>query len=162
MPSYAKFVVAALAAAVSSTSAQTYTNCNPLHSALALFQSVTAICILTSSFLPETCPPDPGLKQTEFKSDFTKGDSALKAWNTTSGHVSTSDQGAEFTIKKKGDALTLQSNFNILFGVFEVKMKAAPGTGIVSTIVAQSDDKDEIDWVCQVAQSYSCGGTMRG
>lgn len=76
--------------------------------------------------------------------------------------MSTIDQGAEFTIKKKGDAPTLQSNFNILFGVFEVKMKAAPGTGIVSTIVAQSDDKDEIDWVCQVTQSYSCGGTMRG
>lgn len=33
-----------------------------------------------------------------------------------------------------------------LFGLFEVKMKAAPGRGIVSSIVLQSDVRDEVDW----------------
>ena len=29
-----------------------------------------------------------------------------------------------------------------------MKMRAANGTGIVSTLVIESDDLDEIDWVC--------------
>lgn len=33
-----------------------------------------------------------------------------------------------------------------LFGNFEVKMKAAGGRGIVSSIVLQSDVLDEVDW----------------
>jgi hypothetical protein len=31
---------------------------------------------------------------------------------------------------------------------FQVKMKAAPGAGIVSSIVLESDALDEVDWVC--------------
>jgi beta-glucanase (GH16 family) len=33
-----------------------------------------------------------------------------------------------------------------MFGKYSVTMKAAPGTGIVSSLVLQSDDLDEIDW----------------
>ena len=33
-----------------------------------------------------------------------------------------------------------------MFGKYEITMKAAPGTGIVSSSVLQSDDLDEIDW----------------
>jgi hypothetical protein len=34
-----------------------------------------------------------------------------------------------------------------MFGYFEVVMRAANGTGIVSTAILESDDLDEIDWV---------------
>jgi beta-glucanase (GH16 family) len=33
-----------------------------------------------------------------------------------------------------------------MFGRVEVTMQAAPGTGIVTSIVLESDDLDEIDW----------------
>lgn len=125
MPSYLKFAAAALTALLPFTSAQTYSDCNPLH---------------------KTCPPNPGLDKSSFDSDFTKGDSALDGWKTTSGHVNTGPNGAEFTINQKGDAPTIQTDFYFLFGKVDVKMKIAPGTGIVSSVVLQSDDLDEIDW----------------
>jgi hypothetical protein len=55
--------------------------------------------------------------------------------------------GSEFTINKLGDGPTIQSNFYMFFGYVEVVMKAAPGAGIVSSFVMESDDLDEIDWV---------------
>ncbi|TVY32096.1 putative extracellular glycosidase [Lachnellula subtilissima] len=54
--------------------------------------------------------------------------------------------GAEFTVAKRLDSPTIQSKFNIMFGSVSVVMKAATGTGIVSSIVLESDDLDEIDW----------------
>lgn len=47
---------------------------------------------------------------------------------------------------KSGDAPTLTSKFYIMFGHAEFVIKAAPGTGIVSSAVLQSDCLDEIDW----------------
>ena len=46
---------------------------------------------------------------------------------------------------KSGDSPQLTSLFYIMFGKVEITMKAAPGAGIVSTLVLQSDDLDEID-----------------
>lgn len=46
------------------------------------------------------------------------------------------------------DAPTMQTDFYFFFGLVEVTMKAASGTGIVSSIVMESDDLDEFDWVC--------------
>lgn len=90
------------------------------------------------------------MNQYNFYSDFTQGDSALDGWTTTSGNVTTNSKGAVFTINKQGDAPTIQSEFAIFFGELEVKMQAAPGTGIVSSLVFESDDLDEIDWVCEI------------
>jgi hypothetical protein len=49
-------------------------------------------------------------------------------------------------ISGKGDSPTLESNFYIFFGQVSTIMKAAPGRGIVSSVVLESDDLDEIDW----------------
>jgi hypothetical protein len=54
--------------------------------------------------------------------------------------------GVEFTVAKQGDAPLIQSNWYIMFGHVEYVIKAAPGKGIVSSAVLQSDDLDEIDW----------------
>ena len=54
--------------------------------------------------------------------------------------------GAEFTVSKSGDHPTIQSNWYLLFGRVSFFLKAAPGTGIVSSAILQSDDLDEIDW----------------
>ncbi|KAJ5098386.1 hypothetical protein N7532_005387 [Penicillium argentinense] len=105
--------------------AQTYTKCNPFK---------------------KTCAADTGLNQWQLNTDFTSGSSAFSKWNTTSGSVESTSLGAKFTISEQGDAPTIESDFYIFFGRVDVKMRAANGTGIISTAVMESDDLDEIDW----------------
>ncbi|RAQ49685.1 glycosidase crf1 [Aspergillus flavus] len=124
LPSFLKWSATAALMAQLCT-AQTYTSCNPLK---------------------KTCSADAGLVNSTFYTDFTSGDSAFKYWNTTAGTVSSTSLGAEFSIKEQGDAPTIQSDFYIFFGYVEMKMRAANGTGIVSTLVIESDDLDELDW----------------
>ncbi|KAL3430904.1 concanavalin A-like lectin/glucanase domain-containing protein [Aspergillus tetrazonus] len=116
---------AALASVLPLAVAQTFTDCNPLE---------------------ETCDPDPGLNSKTFSSDFTQGESALDGWVKASGDVTFGPDGAEFTVAKKGDAPTIDTDFYFFFGKAEVVMKAAPGVGIVSSIVIESDVLDEVDW----------------
>jgi beta-glucanase (GH16 family) len=64
---------------------------------------------------------------------------------TSSGSPTYGSDGVSFTVAKSGDAPQLSSKFYIMFGKVEITMKAAPGAGIVSTLVLESDDLDEID-----------------
>jgi hypothetical protein len=66
---------------------------------------------------------------------------------TNAGSVTYDGNGANLILAKQGDSPTLQSNFYFLFGSFEVKARASPGQGIVSSMVLLSDDLDEVDWV---------------
>ncbi|KGO72791.1 Concanavalin A-like lectin/glucanase, subgroup [Penicillium italicum] len=113
---------ATLALAVT-TAAQTTTSCNPTK---------------------KTCPADTGLNKYHLSTDFTSG--SLGRWKTTAGTVTTTDLGAKFTVSEQGDAPTIESEFYIFFGHIDVNMKAANGTGIISTWILESDDLDEIDW----------------
>ncbi|KAI5298797.1 DNA-directed RNA polymerase, partial [Ascosphaera pollenicola] len=112
------FLTLALAALAT---AQTTSNCNPLK---------------------KTCPADPALGghvDFDFKS---KSD----RFTSIGGEPSYGTDGATFTINKEGDAPTLGTKFYIMFGHVEIKIKASPGTGLVSSAILQSDDLDEIDW----------------
>lgn len=94
---------------------------------------------------PATCSSDTGLDQTSYSVDFTQG--ASDDWNVTYGTVTyDSTYGATYTISESGDAPTMQTNWYLFFGVVSVVMRAAPGTGIVSCAILESDDLDEIDW----------------
>ncbi|KAF9636011.1 putative extracellular cell wall glucanase crf1 allergen asp f9 protein [Lasiodiplodia theobromae] len=133
MPSTSTTTAARLSALLASAllpslaTAQTYSSCNPTN----------------SSQFP--CSADAGLCQsTVFESDFTTGDNS--SWHSLAGTVTYSDEGAAFTIAERGDAPTIETDFYIFYGRVEVTMKAAPGTGIVSSIVVESNDLDEIDW----------------
>lgn len=98
------------------------------------------------TFQTATCATDVGLTDSPFSTDFTKG----KATNWTAAigtNLVYGTNGAEFIIKTKTDAPTLTTDFYIFFGYVEVKMRAANGTGIISSVVLASDDLDEIDWV---------------
>ncbi|KAH2522286.1 copper resistance protein [Aspergillus fumigatus] len=121
---YFKYTAAALAAVLPLCSAQTWSKCNPLE---------------------KTCPPNKGLAASTYTADFTSA-SALDQWEVTAGKVPVGPQGAEFTVAKQGDAPTIDTDFYFFFGKAEVVMKAAPGTGVVSSIVLESDDLDEVDW----------------
>ena len=74
--------------------------------------------------------------------DFTQG--AVNSFNA-GGSPTYSDDGVYFTVSQGGDAPQLASVYYIMFGRVEVVMKAAPGAGIVSSLVLQSDTLDEID-----------------
>ncbi|OKL63880.1 hypothetical protein UA08_00986 [Talaromyces atroroseus] len=112
-----------LAAAIPMASAQTYTSCNPLDS---------------------TCPSDSAMGAS-LNSDFTAG--AADGWTVTAGSITyDGSNGAVFTISAEGDAPTIETTDYFFFGTAEVKMQASPGTGIVSSIVLESDDLDEVDW----------------
>lgn len=74
--------------------------------------------------------------------DFTEG--SVDSF-TASGSPTYDSNGVSFTISESGDAPQLTSIFYIMFGKVEITMKAAPGAGIVSTLVLESDDLDEID-----------------
>ncbi|KAM0796983.1 concanavalin A-like lectin/glucanase domain-containing protein, partial [Usnea florida] len=54
--------------------------------------------------------------------------------------------GAVFNFGKQGDAPTIYSNFFFFFGRIEFVAQAAPGKGIISSLILISDDMDEIDW----------------
>ncbi|KAK4196794.1 family 16 putative glycoside hydrolase [Triangularia verruculosa] len=106
--------------------AQTYTSCNP-----------TA----------KSCPPDVGLPVPGYSIDFRNGPDNTHWSSVGTGSVTyTPNLGAAFTINKKGDSPTMETSWYFFFGRAEVHMRAASGTGIVSCVVLESDDLDEIDW----------------
>ncbi|KAF2101945.1 hypothetical protein NA57DRAFT_18032, partial [Rhizodiscina lignyota] len=107
---------------LTSTAAQTYSNCNPL----------------TQS----GCPADSALGKT-VTIDFTQGQSDSF---TPQGSPTYDSNGVSFTVAKSGDAPQLTSKWYLMFGKVDVVLKAAPGAGIVSSFILQSDDLDEIDW----------------
>ena len=74
--------------------------------------------------------------------DFTKG--AVNSF-AASGNPTYDSNGASFTVASGGQSPQLTSLFYIMFGRVEITMKAAPGAGIVSSLVLESDDLDEID-----------------
>lgn len=103
-------------------SAQTYSNCNPTQQS--------------------GCPPDSALGKS-VSIDFTSGASDSF---TAQGSPTYDSNGVSFTVAKSGDAPQLTSKWYIMFGRVDVELKAAPGAGIVSSFILQSDDLDEIDW----------------
>ncbi|ROV87271.1 hypothetical protein VSDG_09883 [Cytospora chrysosperma] len=90
------------------------------------------------------CPIDPAFG-TDYNFIFNTTP-AEGAWETTAGTVDFTDNGAEFTINEQGDSPTLRTKFYIFFGRVEIWWKAAPGQGVISSMMLLSDDLDEVDW----------------
>ncbi|RKF72058.1 putative extracellular glycosidase [Golovinomyces cichoracearum] len=114
-----------LSAHLACVTGQTFSACNPLHEA--------------------NCPPNAALGKT-INVDFTKG--SVESFSP-SGNPTYDADGVHFTVAKPGDAPQLNSIFYIMFGKVSITMKTAPGAGIVSSVVLQSDILDEIDieWI---------------
>lgn len=88
------------------------------------------------------CDPDTALGMA-VAVDFTQGE--VDSFSASGGTPTYGSDGVTFTITEEGDAPQLNSIFYIMFGKVEITMKCATGTGIVSSVVLQSDDLDEID-----------------
>lgn len=114
---------------------------------LILSAAIPALAQTSTSCDPtkKSCPADTALSSSTYTHDFTKG-ADDDNWKVTAGDISYTSKGAEFTINKAGDAPTIQSQWYIFFGSVSFIMTAAPGTGVVSSAILESDDLDEIDW----------------
>ncbi|KAI0839963.1 glycoside hydrolase family 16 protein [Hypoxylon sp. FL0890] len=122
---FSKFLstTAVVLAATQLVAGQTHTDCDPTK---------------------KKCPDDTAFGTT-VSVDFTKGASDLfKAADGT--ELTYDSNGAVFTINKETDAPTITSTKYIFFGKIDVQVQAAPGQGVVTSFVLQSDDLDEIDW----------------
>jgi beta-glucanase (GH16 family) len=84
-------------------------------------------------------------KENTLTIDFTKGKSSFfkEADGTT---ITYDSKGAAFTMKKETEAPTVTSTKYIFFGKIDLEIQVAPGQGVVTSFVLQSDDRDEIDW----------------
>ncbi|KAI6779428.1 glycosidase-like protein [Emericellopsis cladophorae] len=111
-------------AATRMVSAQTFTDCDPLE---------------------KECSPDAAFGKNGVSCDWTKGD--CKAFEELPGTtVSYDGKGALFTIEKESNAPTMATHKRIFFGRVDVELIAAAGQGIVTSLVFESADLDEIDW----------------
>ncbi|CAG9988113.1 unnamed protein product [Clonostachys byssicola] len=120
----AKSFYTAVAVFTASVASQTFTSCNPLE---------------------KTCPAHPALGSNSIKCDFTKG--KCDAFNHNPGTtINYSDKGALFSIENDKQAPTIASKKYIFFGRVDVELMASPGQGVVTSVVLQSGDLDEIDW----------------
>jgi hypothetical protein len=115
-----------LLAIVGSALAQTWSDCDPTKT--------------------DNCKPNTALGTDNYTIDFTKSMMSKDVWNITTGKIDYEDKGGVFRIASKGQQPLVRTKFYIFFGTVEVIMKAAHGQGIVSSIVLQSDDLDEVDW----------------
>jgi len=117
--------------------------------AVAVASSVLVVAQTSSVCNPmqNTCPNDPALAGTY---DHVFGGAAPKFTAATGSDLIKYGSGAGgsavFRVAKSQDAPTIVSDFYIMWGHMEVTMQVAPGVGMVSSIVLQSDDLDEIDW----------------
>lgn len=94
--------------------------------------------------MEKTCPKDPALGGNY---QHIYGGEAPGFTSTGSGDmILYESDGAHFRVEKTNDAPTITSNFYIMYGKLDAVILAAPGNGIVSSLVLLSDVLDEIDW----------------
>lgn len=119
-----KFLAVALAASL--VSAQTHSECDPTKK--------------------DGCPNPKAVGSQIVNIDFRKG--ANKFFKLADGTSLKYDKdlGAVFSIASDTQAPTIHANPYIFFGQVDVTVRAARGKGIVTSVVLQSDDLDEIDW----------------
>lgn len=117
-----------------------------LLSATALFGLSLAQVTSHCNPLNETdCDPNPAFG-TSHHWNFNSTPSG-ELWDTVVGSITyDKDHGAILSVKKQGDSPTIRTKFYFFFGRTEVIMKAAPGQGIISSMMWLSDDLDEVDW----------------
>jgi beta-glucanase (GH16 family) len=126
-----------------------FAGCRPL-GALALLSLIAiqfAAAQVTTDCQPldGACPPDPAFGMDHmFHFNATPSQDVWE--EKVRGVKYDREQGAIFTINQQGDAPTLRSKFYFFWGRTELIMKAAPGKGIVSSMMWLSDDLDEVDW----------------
>lgn len=92
------------------------------------------------------CPNNKAVGSKPVVVDFTKGLGTFFSQLDGTKLEFDKSLGAIFTIDDPMQAPTIESEKTIFFGKVEVVVRAAQGAGIVTSLVLQSLDLDEIDW----------------
>jgi hypothetical protein len=136
-----------------------------LASAGAALAQTFSLCNPT---LGQSCPPNPafgGVAEFDFTTA-SMNDAFNGFWIPDDGvkynpKLMSFNGGANFVIYEEANAPQIKSQKYLFFGKVEVVMQAAPGRGIVSSIVLESDDLDEIDWVRDALLYMASIGTLK-
>ncbi|KAI0115906.1 concanavalin A-like lectin/glucanase domain-containing protein [Nemania sp. FL0031] len=97
--------------------------------------------------LQADCPAKTAWPGGNYYIDFTKETGTPEHWTIAKNEViKFTPKGAEFTYGKRGDAPNMWTDFYMLGGRYDVEMQIAPGQGIISSSVLESDIQDEIAW----------------
>lgn len=102
------------------------------------------------------CPVNPAQKNAHLVANFGSGGTPPAGFvqSQCAGEQKYDSNGVALTITKSGDCPAVESTDYFFFGLVEVKMKAAPGAGVVSSIVMESDALDEVDWEFIGGENY--------
>lgn len=95
-----------------------------------------------------SCPVNAAQKDPKLEARFGSGGTPPAGFKQSQckGKQQYDDGGVALVVEESGDCPAVESEQYFFFGLVEVKMKAAPGAGIVSSIVMESDALDEVDW----------------
>lgn len=95
-----------------------------------------------------SCPVNTAQKDAKLNAEFGSGGTPPDGFKQSQckGKQQYDSNGVALVIEESGDCPAVESEAYFFFGLVEVKMKAAPGAGIVSSIVMESDALDEVDW----------------
>ncbi|KAK8930213.1 hypothetical protein H634G_01237 [Metarhizium anisopliae BRIP 53293] len=124
-----------------------------LSSTIATFLAIAAADVaLGQSFsrcnpqLRDGCPPNSAFGIQQASCDLVQGTCGVFTPSAGTTTITHGVSGAAFKIGEQRDAPTIETPKYIFFGKLDVNIQAAPGAGIVTSAVLQSDDLDEIDW----------------
>lgn len=106
-------------------------------------------CLLTTAWTG--CPPNSAFGNQQASCDLVQGTCGVFTPSAGTTTITHGVSGAAFKIEEQRDAPTIETPKYIFFGTFEVVIQAAPGAGIVTSAVLQSDDLDE---VCRPPSPY--------
>ncbi|KEZ43534.1 hypothetical protein SAPIO_CDS4442 [Scedosporium apiospermum] len=123
--------------------AQTFSDCDPTKGDKCNPDPAFGNCRKTTSFDFSTVAGGEGWKTDKTFLDFWTPEKGIVGDNSP---LTIDEHGAVLTISNKDQAPLIKSNKYLFFGKVDVTVKAAPGVGIVTSVVLESDDRDEIDW----------------
>lgn len=103
-----------------------------------------------------SCPVNKAQKDAKLEVQFGSGGTPPPGFKQSQcqGKQQYDNNGVALVIEASGDCPAVESENYFFFGLAEVTMKAAPGAGIVSSIVMESDALDEVDWEFIGSEDY--------
>lgn len=133
-------------AALSSTglvAAQTFSECDPTKGDKCAPNPAFGNCRKPTNFDFATVSGGSGWKKDKTFLDFWKPEQGILGNDSP---LSIDKNGAVLSITNKDQAPLVKTNKYLFYGKVDVVLKAAPGVGIVTSVVLESSDRDEIDW----------------
>lgn len=131
--------------------AQTFSECDPTAGDKCDPNPAFANCNKATTFDFSTLPHG----ETAWKDDDKFNDFWEAAKSVKGKQLSIDDNGMALRIDNgKESGPLIKSNKYLFYGSVEVEVMATPGVGVVTSVVLESNDRDEIDWVSSGSPAF--------